>query len=112
MPGYITDALHKYQHLMPTRPQHAPHIWTEPSYGTHIQYAPSPDESLSASKKEIIRAQQIVGTLLYYACAVDPTIIFALSTLASRISTATATTMSGVNHLLDYCSTHPEANIR
>jgi hypothetical protein len=112
MPGYITDALQKYQHHMPKRPQHAPHIWTESAYGQRIQYAPSLNESLSASKKEMTSAQQIMGTLLYYACAVDPTLIVASSTLASRISAATATMMSRVNQLLDYCSTHPEANIR
>jgi hypothetical protein len=31
MPGYIKAALHKYQHPMPKRPQHAPHKWTVPA---------------------------------------------------------------------------------
>jgi hypothetical protein len=35
-----------------------------------------------------------------------------LSTIASRLSTATATTMDAVRHLLDYCSTKPDAAIR
>jgi hypothetical protein len=53
-----------------------------------------------------------MGTLLYYACAVDLTLIFALITLVSRNSSAaTATMMSGVNHFLDYCSTYHKANI-
>jgi hypothetical protein len=42
-PGYTKDALHKYQHPMPNRPQYAPHNWTVPAYGQHIQYAPLPD---------------------------------------------------------------------
>jgi Mn2+/Fe2+ NRAMP family transporter len=67
---------------------------------------------MSASKKEITRAQQIVGTLLYYARVVYPSLIFALRTLASCLSATTATTISGVYHVLDYCSIHPEANIR
>jgi hypothetical protein len=81
MPGYITDALHKYQHPMPKRPQHAPHIWTDSAYGQRIQCAPSPDESPSASKNKITRAQKSMGTLLYYACVVDPTLIVSLITL-------------------------------
>jgi hypothetical protein len=45
MPGYIKDALHKYQHPMPKRPQYAPHSWTVPLYGQLIQYAPLSDAS-------------------------------------------------------------------
>jgi hypothetical protein len=53
-----------------------------------------------------------VGTLLYNARAVDPTLLVPLSALASQFYTATATTINDVSHLLDYCSTHPESTIR
>jgi hypothetical protein len=43
MPGYIKDALHKFQNPLPKRPQYAPHNWTVPAYGQRIQYAPLPD---------------------------------------------------------------------
>jgi hypothetical protein len=43
MPGYTKDARHKFQHPVPKRPQYAPHNWTVPAYGQHIQYAPLPD---------------------------------------------------------------------
>jgi hypothetical protein len=36
MPGYIKDALHKFQHPLPKRPQYAPHNWTVPAYGQRI----------------------------------------------------------------------------
>jgi hypothetical protein len=52
------------------------------------------------------------NTLLYHAHDADPTLIVDRSTLVSRLSTATSTTMSRVDHLLDYCSTHPEAKLR
>jgi hypothetical protein len=45
MPGYIKDALHKYEHPMPNSPQYVPHNWTVPVYGQRIQYAPLPDDS-------------------------------------------------------------------
>jgi hypothetical protein len=32
MSGYIKDALHKFQHPMPKRPQYAPHNCTVPTY--------------------------------------------------------------------------------
>jgi hypothetical protein len=112
MPGYIKDALHKFQHPLPTRPQYAPHTWTVPAYGQCIQYAPPPDAAPPATAAEITRAQAIVGTLLYNALAVDPTLIVPLSAPASQLSTDTTTTIKAVSHLLDYFSNHPEAPIR
>jgi hypothetical protein len=43
---------------------------------------------------------------------VDPTLLVQLSTPASQLSTVTTTTIKAVAHLLDYCSTRPEATIR
>jgi hypothetical protein len=112
MPVYITAMLHKYQHPPAKRPQYTPHKCTEPAYGQRIQCAPLPDESMAASTADITRAQGILGTLLYYARSVDPTLIMPLSTIASHLSTATSTTMDAVKHLLDYCSTKHHATIR
>jgi hypothetical protein len=67
---------------------------------------------LPATTQEITRAQAIVGTLLYNARAVDPTLIVPVSALASQLSTATVAKINDVSHLLDYCSTHPESTIR
>jgi hypothetical protein len=83
MPGYIKDALHNFLHPTPTRPQYAPHNCTVPTYGQRIQYAPLPDASPPATAQEITRSQAIVGTLLYNARAVDPTLLVPLRTLAS-----------------------------
>jgi hypothetical protein len=112
MPGYIKDTLHKFQHPLPKRPQYAPYNWTVSAHGQRIQYATSPYMAPPATTADITRAQAIVGTLLYNARAVDPTLLVPLSTLASQLSTATTTTIKAVAHLLDYCSTHPEATIR
>jgi hypothetical protein len=101
MPGHIKYALYKFQHPLPKLPQYAPHNWTVPAYGQRIQYAPLPDADPPATAAEISRAQAIVGTLLYNARAVDPTLILPLSALASKLSTATATTIKAVSHLLD-----------
>jgi hypothetical protein len=112
MPRYIKDALHKFQHPLPKRPQYAPHNWMVPSYGHCIQYAPLPDAAPPATAAEITRAQEIVGTLLYNTRAVDPTLLVLLSALASQLSTATTITIKAVSHILDYYSTHPESTIR
>jgi hypothetical protein len=72
---------------------------------------PSNDSPLldDAGKKRI---QQIAGSFLYYARAVDPTIVMALSDLSSQQSAPTEKTMKQVNQFLDYMWTHPNAIIR
>jgi hypothetical protein len=58
------------------------------------------------------KLQQLTGTLLYYARAVDPTLIMPINVLAYEQSRATADTADKVIKLLNYCNTHPEAKIR
>jgi hypothetical protein len=77
--------------------KHLPHLMTVPYWM---------DE---AGKK---RVQQIVGSFLYYAQAVDPTILMALSKISSQQSAPTENTMKRVNQFLDYMWTHPDAIIR
>ncbi len=53
----------------------------------------------------------MAGTLLYYARAVDPTILPALSAIGTKQATPTQTTMETIKQLLDYCATQEEAII-
>lgn len=112
MPGYIQATLHKYQHPSPKRAQHAPHTWTEPNYGAKQQLTTPEDTATPLNPAQIKRLQQITGTLLYYARAVDPTLLVALGTIAAQQSRGTATTNAAINQVLDYCHTHPNATIR
>jgi hypothetical protein len=112
MPGYVAAAIHKFQHPTPTKPQHAPYKWTQPTYGQTTQSAHPLDESKPLASDKITRIQKIVGTLLYYARAVDSTMLLALGTIASKQAKGTEQTAAAVVHLLNYCATHPEAIIR
>jgi hypothetical protein len=58
------------------------------------------------------KLQQVTGTLLYYARAVDPTLIMPINILASEQSNATEVTADKVTKLLNYCNTHPKTKIR
>jgi hypothetical protein len=51
------------------------------------------DTSRPLSKKEIKAVQKIVGSILYYARAVDMTVLMALSTIASEQTKGTEQTM-------------------
>ena len=102
----------KYGHVAPLKPQHYLYLPNPIKYGKDNQ-APSPlDDSplLDAAGKK--RVQQIVGSFLYYARAVDPTILMALSEISSQQSAPTENTMKRVNQFLDYMWTHPDAIIR
>jgi hypothetical protein len=68
--------------------------------------------SPALSDKEVNKIQQLAGTLLYYARAVDPTLIMPINVLASKQSKATNVTADKVIKLLNYCNTHPETKIR
>jgi hypothetical protein len=112
IPGYIERALMRFEHPPPTRPQHSPHAWTKPTYGAAIQYAPIHDNSAALDAKDTKRVQEVLGTLLFYARAVDSTMLTAIGTLASQQAHGTAATLQALTHLLNYCATHPDARVR
>ena len=53
-----------------------------------------------------------MGTILYYARAVDITVLMALSTIASEQAKTTKTTIKNMQQMLDYLAWHPNATIR
>jgi hypothetical protein len=71
-----------------------------------------PTPSPAISDKDVNKLQQLTGILLYYARAVDPTLIMPIKVLASEQSNATEETADKVIKLLNYCNTHPETKIR
>ena len=94
MPGYIKKLLQKYKHKMPINPQHCPHSHAPKQYGDKVQ-APLPvDISPRLSNEEIKEIQQIVGSILYCARAVDITVVMALSSIASEQTRGTTNTMA------------------
>jgi hypothetical protein len=112
MPNYVREALHKFQHHSPLLAQDSPHEWTKPAYGQKIQYTAPPDLLPVLSTADTTRIQQIVGTFLYYARAVDPTMLVALNDIGASQSKPTANTAKRIAHFLDYAATHPDSMIR
>ena len=111
MPSYIHNFLKQLQ-FSSTNREHAPHKYNIPAYGQKIQYAREADTSQPLTKEEKHKIQQIIGSLLYYGRAVDPTILVALGSIASQQNQPTETTAAAVTKLLNYVSTHPNATIR
>lgn len=111
MPGYIAKTLTKFQHPDPMKPQHAPHKHTPIDYGAKVQHAVT-DDSPPLLHQQIKRVMNVMGMLLYYAHAVDPTLATALSTIAADQAKGTKATRAACNQLLDYVVTHPNATLR
>jgi hypothetical protein len=112
MPNYIKKALLKFLHSKPRRHQAQPHPWTPPNYGAKVQYTQPSDPLPILSTKDTKRIQEIVGTFLYYARAVDPTMLVALNDIGSQQSKPTAVTAQHICQFLDYAACNPDAVLR
>jgi hypothetical protein len=112
MPGYITKKLQEYKHIKSKTIQTCPYSPAPKQFGTEAQRPLDDDTSPRLDKIGIKRVQQIVGSILYYARAVDMTVLMALSMIAIEQTKATEKTMAKCCQLLDYLTYHSEAKIR
>jgi hypothetical protein len=83
MPGYIDNLLIKLKHPRPSKQRLSPYACLPISYGAKTQFAPDNaalDLLVDVHKQRI---QKIIGSLLYYAQAVDNKLLVALSAIAA-----------------------------
>ncbi len=111
MPGYIDNLLIKFKHPRPHKPRLSPYECLPISYGakTHLTPESNTSELLNDARKH--RIQEIVGSLLYYARAVDNKLLVALSAIAARQAKATVAAEQVVHLLLDYVANYPNDGI-
>ena len=112
MPGYVEKVLQRFEHPPPARPENAPHAWTPIQYGAKTQLTERPDTSPPLDKPGLKTLQEIIGCLLFYARAVDSTMLVALGSLAAAQSKGTTATLKACNKLLNYAATNPDAIVR
>jgi hypothetical protein len=111
MHGYVSNVLSKFQHDAPKQPQHTPLRYITPVYGAKTQYA-TKDETPPITAKKCLTVQKVTGSFLYYARAVDPTVLMPLNDIATEQTKATEKTQADMSQMLDYLATHPYATIR
>jgi hypothetical protein len=80
-------------------------------YTAQTQYA-TKDETPPLTAQQCLTIQKVTGSVLYYARAVDPTVLMPLNDIATEQTKATEKTQAATNQLLDYLATHPDATIR
>jgi hypothetical protein len=81
MPGYVSNVLSKFQYEAPKHPQHTPSRYVTPIYGAKTQYA-TKYETPPLTAKQCLTIQKVTGSVLYYARAVDPTVLMPLNYIA------------------------------
>ena len=106
IPNYVKCALHKFQHSPLTRKQQVPHPWIPNVFGKQTQFVHEPLPSPPLSKHSTTRIQQIVGTVLYYARAINDIILVEFNSISTMQSKPILDTLRKVNHLLDYLATN------
>ena len=109
MAGYVQAALHSLQHEKPKRKQKLPYPCTPPNYvqNNRIIIDNQPSEVLDVINQK--RLQKIVEKFLYCAIAIYVAIFVALHSLAVVQTNPTLYTAKYTTHLLNYCTSHPDA---
>jgi hypothetical protein len=111
MPGYVKEALLEFQHKSTDGVKfNSPSPYTPPIYGKKQQMTKL-DETNPINKKESKILQKVCGKFLYYARAIDTTMLYALNDLATQTTKGTKKTMQALTHFLNYCASHPDAEI-
>jgi hypothetical protein len=109
MPGYVKKALVRFKHRPPAKPQHQPHPHLPIKYGEKKQMSEPEDTSPKLNREETKFVQEVTEVFLFYARAVDSTMLVALSAIAAEQGSPTQQTLRKVEQFLDYAATNPEA---
>lgn len=88
IPGYVTYNLVCFKHSTPHTPQDSSHPYTAPIFGTKTKYV-APLARTPLTPKQTQWVQEFVDIFLFYARAIDNTMIASIGSIASSHSTST-----------------------
>ncbi len=108
MPNYVKKALKQFQHIA-GKLQHSPYPSVPIQYGAKKQYATQELTAPLLDDKAKRFIQQVCGKFLFLGRAVDSTLLFPISAIASQSEKPTTDTMQQTLQLLDYLATQEDA---
>jgi hypothetical protein len=111
IPGYVLRAVQRFQRTN-LRKADSPIIYVPPRYGKFQQEVLPDPLSVPLTPEEAKELQEIVGVFLFYARAVDPTMLTAINKIASRQTKPTSLIKQEVERFFQYANTHPDATMR
>jgi hypothetical protein len=111
MPGYITKLLTR---IRPNgiKGAHTPSVYIPPNYKAVTTQTATADTSPLASPTQQHELQVVIGTLLYYARTVDPSVLTVVHELGSVQSRPTLNDIKKMERLLQYVASHQHHGIR
>jgi hypothetical protein len=112
MLDYIKKKLQEYKHIMPPKIQPCPYSPEPKKSGTEAQAPHPPDSTPKLDAKGIKRVQKTVGSILFYARAVDMMVLMALSLIAAEQTKVMEKTMARCTQLLEYLSGRADAKVQ
>jgi hypothetical protein len=112
MPGYVKKKLQEYNHIASKRIQTCPYTPAPKQFGSEAQSPFPPDSLPKLDKAGIKKVQKIVGSILYYARAVNMTVLMALSTIAAEQTITMEHTFAKCTQMLDYLAHNGTAKVR
>ena len=111
IPGYVVRACQRFQRNN-LRKADSPIIYVPPRYGKFQQEVHLEPLSIPLTSAESKELQEIVGVFLFYARAVDPTMLTAINKIASRQSKPTSLIKKEIERFFQYANTYPDATMR
>ena len=112
MSGYIERAQLRFRHVPSRLPEHSPHPWQRPNYGAKTQFVTVSNDAPAIDAVDKTRILEVLGMLLFFAQAIECTLLTAIGKLATEESQATNITMEKLTQLSKYCTAHPGATFR
>jgi hypothetical protein len=111
MPGYVSKLLKR---VRPNGIKGAstPSVYSPPNYSNPAAQKATVDTTPLASAEQQKELQVVIGTLLYYARTVDPSILTSVHELGSVQAKPTLKDMHKLERLLQYVSTHQNHGVR
>ena len=107
MPNYVTKALKQFKHKLQKK-QHQPCPSAPSIYGAKKQYANPLSTALLLDKKGNKSIQQVCIKFLFLGRALDSTLLFPISVIASQSATTTEDTMQQTQQLPEYIEKQEE----
>ena len=108
MPDYIPKVMARFCVDGIPSPQKSPAIYIPPNFGKKGPQLTYIDESEQVSPEKAKYIQQVVVALLYYAIAVDNTILPSVTSISSAQANPTSAVFKALQHLLGYVALNPD----
>ena len=110
IPDYVRKAILRFGIINP-RVCDSPSDYVQHMYNRVDALINTVDESPEISPERRKRLEQIIGVFLYYAHAIDSTMLMKVTQLASLQANPTEAVEAAVNRFLEYAATWPNASI-